>query len=167
MGIKGKIAWALLVPKVSMPLFQATYRELMNFLIQTSNSVEEINQKMKDVGFRVGELLLMDYADRIKKHAKEFHEFASTLSLAYRVNSGQDFTRVWMSDDKRTIKFSDDHCRLCEGVEITEMPGLQYCNLISGVFKAVMDLRGFEADAFQESCHALGDPTCTWTLKLI
>ncbi len=167
MGIKGKIAWATIVPKVALPLFQATYRELMNFLIQTSSSVDEINQKMKDVGFRVGELLLMDYAERIKKHAGAFHEFASTLNLAYRVNSGQEFTRVWISDDKRTIKFSDDKCRLCEGVEITEMPGLQYCNLISGVFKAVMDLRGFSADAYQESCRALGDPTCTWTLRLI
>ncbi len=103
---------------------------------------------------------------RIREHATEFHEFGGTLQLAYKVNSGQEFTLAWVSDDKRTIKFSDDNCPLCEGVEITDMPGLQYCNLISGVFKAVLDLRGFDGVAYQESCKALGDGTCTWIIKL-
>ncbi|TFG10883.1 hypothetical protein EU538_00310 [Candidatus Thorarchaeota archaeon] len=167
MGIKGKLAWALKIDKVSKPLFQAIYREMMNFLIQTSDTVDEVNRKLKDLGFKVGEHLLMDYAERIREHAAEFHEFGSTLQLAYKVNSGQDFTSAWVSDDRRTIKFSDDNCPICEGVEITDMPGLQYCNLISGVFQAVLDLRGFQGEAYQESCKALGDSTCTWTIHKI
>ena len=166
MGVRGKLAWALKIDKVSKPIFQATYRELMNILIQTSDNVEEINQKMKDIGFKVGEDLLMEYTEKIRKHASTFVEFSSTLQLAYKVNSGQEFTDVWVSDDGRVVKFTDDHCILCEGVEIRDMPGLQYCNLISGVFQAVMDLRGFNAEAYQESCRALGDSTCTWTIRL-
>ncbi|MHA1215870.1 MAG: hypothetical protein ACTSPX_00910 [Candidatus Thorarchaeota archaeon] len=166
MGVRGKLAWALKIDKVSKPIFQATYRELMNILIQTSDNVEEINQKMKDIGFKVGEDLLMEYAEKIRKHASTFVEFSSTLQLAYKVNSGQEFTDVWVSDDGRVVKFTDDHCVLCEGVEIRDMPGLQYCNLVSGVFQAVMDLRGFNAEAYQESCRALGDSTCTWTIRL-
>ncbi len=166
MGVKGKLAWTLKIDKVAKPLFQSTYRELMNILIQTSNNVDEINNKMKDIGFRVGENLLMEYADKIGRHAGTFAEFSSTLQLAYKVNSGQEFTRVEISPDGRTVRFIDDHCVLCEGVEIHDMPGLQYCNLISGVFQAVMDLRGFSADAYQESCRALGDSTCTWTIHL-
>ncbi len=164
MGVKGTLAWKLKIDKVSKPLFQATYRELMNHLIQTSSNVDEINNRMKEIGFRVGEHLLMDYADRIRKHAAEFHEFANTLQLAYRVNSGQEFTAVWVSEDKNTIKFIDTNCVLCEGVHIDDMPGLQYCNLISGVFKAVLDLRGFKGEAYQESCRAVGDEVCTWTI---
>ncbi|MGY5853988.1 MAG: hypothetical protein RTU92_10510 [Candidatus Thorarchaeota archaeon] len=151
--------------KVSKTLFQATYREMMNMLMSSSESVNDINQNLKDIGFRVGEHLLLDYADRIREHAAEFHEFGSTLQLAYKVNSGQPFTSIWVSDDHTTIKFTDDECPLCEGVLIDDMPGLQYCNLIIGVFQAVLDLRGFTGTAYQESCKALGDATCTWTIK--
>jgi predicted hydrocarbon binding protein len=167
MGVKGTIAWNFMVDKVSKPLFQATYRELMNFLITTSGSVDEINKRLKEIGFKVGEHLLVDYSERIKQHAKEFHQFASTLQLAYKVNSGQEFTSIWISDDKRTVKFTDKKCPICEGVEISDMPGLQYCNLVSGVFKAVLDLRGFNGDSYQESCRAVGDEACTWTIKLL
>ncbi|MCF2136027.1 MAG: hypothetical protein K9W43_02205 [Candidatus Thorarchaeota archaeon] len=166
MGVKGKLAWALKIEKVAKPLFQATYRELMNILIQTSDTVDEINEKMKAIGFKVGEDLLMEYADKIGKHAGTFAEFSSTLQLAYKVNSGQPFTRIDISEDGTVVRFTDEHCVLCEGVEITDMPGLQYCNLISGVFQAVMDLRGFNAEAYQESCKALGDSACTWTIRL-
>ena len=165
MGIKGKIAWSFMTDKVSKVLFQASYREMMNLLMAGSESVEEINRKMKQIGFKVGETLLMDYADRIRQHAGEFHEFANTLGLAYKVNSGQEFTDIWVSDDKNTIKFTDADCPICAGVEVTDMPGLQYCNIVSGVFDAVMELRGFKADSFQESCKALGDDACTWTLR--
>ncbi len=167
MGIKGKLGWQLKTDKVSKVLFQASYRELMNMLMATSASVDEINTKMRDIGFRVGETLLMDYADRIREHAVEFHEFAKTLQLAYKVNSGQEFTSIEISNDKRTIKFTDEKCPVCAGVVITDMPGLQYCVLVSGVFDAVMRLRGFSADSFQESCRALGDDACTWTLRLL
>jgi len=167
MGVKGKIAWSFMTDKVSKVLFQASYRELMNLLMSTSVSVDEINRKMKDIGFRVGETLLMDYADRIRQHAGEFHEFANTLQLAYKVNSGQEFTSVWISADRKTIKFTDADCPICAGVHITDMPGLQYCVIVSGVFDAVMKLRGFQAESFQESCRALGDENCTWTLTLL
>lgn len=166
MGMKGKLAWAIKIDKVSKTLFQATYRELMNLLMSTSGSVDEINRKMKDIGFRVGETLLMDYADRIREHAVNFAEFSKTLRLAYKVNSGQEFTSVDISGDERTIKFTDAECPICEGVLIDDMPGLQYCVLVSGVFDAVMKLRGFSAESFQESCRALGDDVCTWTLNL-
>jgi hypothetical protein len=167
MGIKGKIAWTAMTPKVSKVLFQASYRELMNLLMSTSDSVDSINFKMKDIGFRVGETLLMDYADRISQHAGAFHEFAKTLQLAYKVNSGQEFSNIWVSQDKKTIKFTDDDCPICSGVLITDMPGLQYCVIVSGVFDAVMKLRGFQAESYQESCRALGDDVCTWTLNLL
>lgn len=167
MGIKGKIAWIAMTPKVSKVLFQASYRELMNLLMSSSETVESINHKMKDIGFRVGETLLMDYADRISQHAGAFHEFANTLQLAYKVNSGQVFTNIWISEDKKTIKFTDADCPVCAGVQITDMPGLQYCVLVSGVFDAVMKLRGFQAESYQESCKALGDEVCTWTLTLL
>lgn len=166
MGVKGKIAWNFMTDKVSKVLFQASYRELMNLLMSTSMNVDEINRKMKDIGFRVGETLLMDYADRIRDHAGQFHEFSNTLKLAYKVNSGQLFTDVVISEDKETIKFTDADCPICAGVHITDMPGLQYCVLVSGVFDAVMKLRGFQAESFQESCKALGDEVCTWTLTL-
>lgn len=166
MGVKGKLAWTFKIDKVAKTLWQATYRELMNLLMASSESVDDINRKVKAVGFKVGETLLMDYADRIREHASTFVQFADTLHLAYKVNSGQDFTSIDVSDDQKTIKFSDAHCPLCEGVVITDMPGLQYCNLISGVFDAVMELRGFNAESYQESCKALGDSVCTWTLKL-
>ena len=165
-GIKGKLAWTLRIDKVSKVLFQASYRELMNLLMTTSTSVDEINRKMQAIGFRVGETLLMDYADRIREHAAEFAEFSSTLGLAYKVNSGQEFTDISISDDRRTIRFTDEDCPVCAGVVITDMPGLQYCAIVSGVFDAVMDLRGFRADSYQESCRALGDEACTWTLRL-
>lgn len=164
MGIKGKLAWSLKIDKVSKTLFQATYRELQNNIMGSSESVDAMNQKMKEIGFRVGETLLMDYADRIREHAVSFAEFSKTLQLAYKVNSGQEFTDVQVSPDERTIKFTDDKCAICAGVHITDMPGLQYCNLISGVFDAVLSLRGFKANSFQESCKALGDQTCTWTI---
>jgi hypothetical protein len=167
MGIKGKIAWTAMTPKVSKVLFQASYRELMNLLMSTSESVDSINFKMKDIGFRVGETLLMDYADRIRDHAGKFHEFAKTLQLAYKVNSGQEFSSIWVSEDKKTIKFTDEDCPICAGVHITDMPGLQYCVIVSGVFDAVMKLRGFQAESFQESCKALGNEVCTWTLSLL
>ncbi|MHA2603291.1 MAG: hypothetical protein AM324_014310 [Candidatus Thorarchaeota archaeon SMTZ1-83] len=166
MGIKGKLAWTLRIDKVSKVLFQASYRELMNLLMTTSTSVDEINRKMQAIGFRVGETLLMDYADKIREHAAEFAEFSSTLGLAYKVNSGQEFTDISISDDRRTIKFTDEDCPVCAGVVITDMPGLQYCAIVSGVFDAVMDLRGFNAESYQESCKALGDEACTWTLRL-
>jgi predicted hydrocarbon binding protein len=166
MGIKGKLAWAVKIDKVSKTLFQATYRELMNFLMSTSESVDDINTKMKDIGFRVGETLLMDYADKIREHAVDFAQFSKTLQLAYKVNSGQEFTDVSISGDERTIKFTDANCPICEGVLIEDMPGLQYCVIVSGVFDAVMKLRGFSAESYQESCKALGDDVCTWTLNL-
>ena len=165
MGIKGTIAWKFMTPKVSMVLFQATYREVQNLLMSTSTNVDEINQKMKEMGFRVGETLLMDYADRISQHAGEFAEFANTLQLAYKVNSRQTFTNIFISEDKITLKNTDDKCPICAGVTISDMPGLQYCNIISGVFDAVMKLRGFQAESYQESCKAVGDSTCTWTLN--
>ena len=164
MGVKGKLAWTLKIDKVAKTLYQATYREMMNLLMGTSASVDEINKKVKEIGFKVGETLLMDYADRISEHAGSFVEFSNTLQLAYKVNSGQEFTKVDVSDDNRTIRFTDAKCIICEGVMINDMPGLQYCNLISGVFDAVMKLRGFTADSYQESCKALGDSVCTWTL---
>ena len=167
MGIKGQLGWHLKTDKVSKVLFQASYRELMNMLMATSGSVDEINTKMKDIGFRVGETLLMDYADKIREHAAEFHQFAKTLQLAYKVNSGQEFTSIEISNDKRTIKFTDEKCPICSGVVINDMPGLQYCVIVSGVFDAVMRLRGFSADSYQESCKALGDDACTWTLRLL
>ncbi len=167
MGIKGKLGWQLKTDKVSKVLFQASYRELMNLLMSTSESVDVINNKMKAIGFRVGETLLMDYADKIREHAVSFDQFSKTLRLAYKVNSGQEFTAIQISNDKKTIKFTDDNCPICQGVVINNMPGLQYCALISGVFDAVMKLRGFSAESYQESCRALGDETCTWTLNLL
>ncbi len=165
MGLKGTLAWKLKTDKVAKTLYQATYRELQNMLMSSSENVDAINQKMKEIGFRVGETLLMDYADRIREHAVSFAEFSKTLQLAYKVNSGQEFTDIQVSGDERTIKFTDDKCIICDGVHITDMPGLQYCNIISGVFDAVLSLRGFKAHSFQESCRAVGDATCTWTLQ--
>ncbi len=165
MGVKGKLAWTLKIDKVAKTLYQATYREMMNLLMSGSESVDAINKKVKEIGFKVGETLLMDYADRISEHAGTFVEFSNTLQLAYKVNSGQEFTRIDVSDDGQTIKFTDAKCVICEGVQIDDMPGLQYCNLVSGVFDAVMKLRGFEAESYQESCRALGDSVCTWTLR--
>lgn len=153
--------------KISKILLQASHRELMNLLMRTSESVDEINNKMNDIGFRVGETLFMDYADKIREHSVSFDQFAKTLQLAYKVNSGPEFTAIHISDDKKTIKFTDDKCPICEGVVISDMLGLQYCVLISGVFDVVMKLRGFSAESYQESCMALGDETCTWTLNLL
>lgn len=72
---------------------------------------------------------------------------------------------MWIRNDRKTIKFSDERCVICEGVEIADMPGLQYCNLLSGVFQAVLGLRGFKGTTYQETCRALGDPECMWTTK--
>lgn len=47
-------------------LFQAIYRELMNNLMSSSENVDVINQKLKEIGFRVGEHLLLDYAEKIR-----------------------------------------------------------------------------------------------------
>jgi len=116
MGVKGKLGWQLKTAKVSKVLFQASYRELMNLLMSTSESVDVINQKMQAIGFRVGETLLMDYADKIREHAVSFDQFSKTLKLAYKVNSGQEFTSVKISDDKKTIKFTDANCPVCHGV---------------------------------------------------
>ena len=165
LGIKGRLAWALKIDEVSKPLFQAIYREPMNNLMSSSKTVGVINQRLKEIGFRVGEHVSLDYAEKIRQHASEFHEFGKTLQLAYRVNSGQPISSVWMSDDKRTLKFTDTDRQICEGAEITDMLGLQYCNLISGVLQAVLDLRGFKGESYQESCKALGDADCTWTIK--
>jgi hypothetical protein len=31
--------------------------------------------------------------------------------------------------------------------------------------KKVLDLRGFKGKSYQESCKALGDAVCIWTIK--
>ena len=40
MGIKGKLAWSLKIDKVAKTLYQATYRELQNVLMSSSENVD-------------------------------------------------------------------------------------------------------------------------------
>ncbi len=58
MGVKGKLAWALKTDRVSEPSFQAIYREFVNLLLETCESVDEINRRLKEVGFHVGGRIL-------------------------------------------------------------------------------------------------------------
>ena len=164
MGIKGKIAFALKMPKVARPLLQSIYRELMNIIILTSENDDEINEKIMDVGKNLAETLFMDYADRISKHADTFTELSETLGLAYKVNTGQEFTDISVIEDSKEIRFVDDNCILCEGVDVRGN-NIMYCNIVAGVFDAVLNLKDINGISYQETCKASGDHTCTWVVK--
>ena len=166
MGIKGKIAWNLMTEKVSQKILVSMYEYQFSKVVEKTSNPQEINAELKSLGEFVGERLLMDYAERFRQHAKEFSEFADTLKLAYKVNVGHEPSSTHYDPDTNSITISDEKCIFCQGVELPEeMKEVKFCNLVSGVFQSVIDLRGFKGEVDQVESQATGGKTCTWVLK--
>ena len=116
----------------------------------------------------MGERLLTDYAERIRQYASEFHEFSNTLKLAYKVNVGHEPSAIEYDKETSSISMSDDDCIFCRGVTLPEeYKDVHFCEIVSGVFQAVLDLRGFNATVEQKESQASGDSTCKWILHKI
>ncbi len=166
MGIKGKIAWNFMTEKVSQKLVTSMYEFIFSEILQSTSNPEEINQKLKDAGEFMGERLLTDYAERIRQHAAEFHEFTTTLKLAYKVNVGHEPSSIKYIKESNSIEISDDDCIFCRGVTLpNEYKTIHFCEIVSGVFQAVLDLRGFNGQVTQSESRANGASKCTWVLK--
>jgi len=166
MGVKGTIAWQFMTNKVSQKILQSLYEFYSNQLFMNTSDPAEINSKLREAGLFVGERLLVDYADRIKKHAGKFEEFASTLALAYKVNAGHEPTEAYYDPEKRSVIISDTNCAFCEGVELPEdLKEIHYCEIVSGIFEAVLQLRGFQGTVEEISCKTHGAKACTWELR--
>lgn len=164
MGFKGTLGWRLKTKKVSLPLMRSLYDLLANKLIETAKNSEEFNQGLRDYGKSAAGQLLMDYSERIAAHASTFPEFSKTLALAYKVNTGQDLTRAEFNEEENAIYLEDTHCIMCDGVEL-DSKDFRYCDFLSGVFEAVLDLRGFTGTVREVTCKAIGDEKCTWVMK--
>ena len=164
MGLKGKLAWRLKTRKISRPLMRAIYDVIVNQLIEETETPAEFNKSLRNYGKAAGEKLLVDYAERIAKHAQTFPEFVKTLAIAYKINAGQDLTRAEVNAAGDIIYLADANCPLCIGVEL-DSKEMHYCEFVAGVFEAVFDLRGFTGSVQEEKCKAVGDEECLWVLR--
>lgn len=168
MGLKGRIAWNFMTEKVSQKLVISMYEYLFSSVLAKTTNPLEINQELKNVGEFMGERLLTDYAERIRQHASEFHEFSNTLKLAYKVNVGHEPSTIAYDKGTDSISISDDDCIFCRGVTLPdEYKEVNFCECVSGVFQAVMDLRGFNAKVNQKESQASGAKTCTWVIQRV
>ncbi|MHA1840035.1 MAG: hypothetical protein ACTSVM_04420 [Candidatus Ranarchaeia archaeon] len=168
MGIKGRIAWNFMTEKVSQKLLSSMYEYIFSKTIETTTEPDKINNELRTVGEFMGKRLLADYAERIREHAVEFPDFASTLKLAYKINVGHEPSSIIYDKETDTIRISDTDCIFCREVTLPpEFKDVHFCEVVSGVFQAVLDLRGFKGHVEQVEGKATGDQKCTWVLKRI
>ncbi|MHA1410633.1 MAG: hypothetical protein ACTSQY_10075 [Candidatus Odinarchaeia archaeon] len=169
MGIKGWLGFHLKEKKISHKLFHSLMLSMVKTLLEeTGGNIEEANQKIFNIGVKMAEPLLFEYADKIKSHAGEFHEFSKTLNLAHKVFTGHEFSKITYSEDKKTITYAITDCPLCEGIILPgEYKGLKYCNIVPGIFSQILKLRGFKGTCTEIACKTQGAPQCVYEMKQI
>ncbi|MHA1238612.1 MAG: hypothetical protein ACTSSJ_05155 [Candidatus Odinarchaeia archaeon] len=166
MGVKGWLGFKLKTKKISLEIFQAFYMGVIDHLIVQYNSdIPKVNDALFKIGENMAEYLLTEYSAKIKKHALKFPEFKKTLSLAYKVFTGVDFSEAKYDPETDTIIFAAENCPICGGVENISYQGLKYCNMIPGIFSKVLELRGFSGTASEVECKVSGEKACKYVVK--
>ncbi|OYT30429.1 MAG: hypothetical protein B6U95_00385 [Thermofilum sp. ex4484_82] len=173
-GLKGAIGWKFVVPKISHPVFLATYQALITYIVKSvGEDPEKINREIKEAGRTIGTFIYSEYLMTAKGVvSKNPEDFARLYNLGFKVLTGKPFDRVsaFRSKDGKKFKiiWEITECPLCHKLA-SPVKGVKICNIFSGVVEAIEIPRLPEWGASkiqvdEVECRADGDEKCKWVL---
>ena len=142
------------------------YGSLVNTLLESSGDVEEVNNKLLDIGFRVGLRLAHEFArdrslDRIDSPNKVIEDI---IVKNWRNITGKspEFSPIKDSESNKKFELTFDQSIFTQNVNIPERySGLRYASLLPGVIRGIFEIFHYEVNAYLKDTPPQQQKPCT------
>ncbi len=154
--------------KIENPILVSLYSHIVEQTLSETNSVEEANQKLRDLGKELGFQLYMstDIESKTKETVTTREDVAKLIDVVFRALYDKRASEIDMDTARGSVRVSDKNCIWCQDVNLEGMRGFGYCEIFSGILQAILEFKGVQANVFQEMSRATGADMCTWNVRL-
>ncbi len=153
------------MPKIENPLLVSLYSQWVGRVLSETNTIEEANEKLREVGREMGFQLYLstELAERTNS-VSGGEDVPRLIDSIFRLLHNRKPSNVDYSSAD-TVRIVDKNCIWCQDITLEGMHGFGYCEGFSGVLEAILEFKGVEARVSQELCRATGDDNCTWNIR--
>ena len=157
------------MPKIENPLLISLYSYYVEKILAETESIEEANQRLRDLGKEIGEQVYLntEIVEKTKDSVTTREDVAKLIETVYRVLFEKRPKDVDMKTARGSVRITDDQCVWCQEVNLEGMRGFGYCEVFSGILEQILEFKGVDAKVFQELSRATGADTCVWNVRLV
>lgn len=157
------------MPKIENPLLISLYSYYVEKILAETESIEEANQKLRDLGREIGQQVYLntEIVEKTKDNVTTREDVAKLIEIVYRVLFEKKPKDVDMKTARGSVRITDDACVWCQEVNLEGMRGFGYCEVFSGILESVLEFKGVDAKVFQELSMATGAEACVWNVRLV
>jgi len=156
------------MPKTENPLLLSMYGQVVDKTLEQTKNIEEANARLREMGREMGRQIYLttDLVEKTKETITTREDVTKLVDSLFRILFDRKPTEIDMESARGSVRVSDGSCVWCQEVNLEGMRGFGYCEVFSGILESILSFKGVESKVFEESCHALGAPVCTWNIRL-
>ncbi len=157
------------MPKINNPLLISLYSHYVDKVLSETESIEEANQRLRDLGREIGQQVYLntEIVEKTKENVTTREDVAKLIEVVHRVLYDKKPKDVDMKSARGSVRITDDSCVWCQEVNLEGMRGFGYCEVFSGILESVLEFKGVDAKVFQEMSRATGADACIWNVRLV
>ncbi|MFW9833039.1 MAG: hypothetical protein ACFFEK_03505 [Candidatus Thorarchaeota archaeon] len=157
------------MPKIENPLLISLYAYYVEKILAETQSIEEANQKLRDLGKEIGEQVYLntEIVEKTKDNVTTREDVSKLIETVYKVLFDKKPKDVDMKSARGSVRVTDDACVWCQEVNLEGMRGFGYCEVFSGILESILEFKGVDAKVFQELSRATGADECVWNVRLV
>lgn len=157
------------MPKIENPLLISLYSYYVEKILAETESIEEANQRLRDLGREIGEQVYLntEIVEKTKDNVTTREDVAKLIEVVYKVLYDKKPKDVDMKSARGSVRITDDACVWCQEVNLEGMRGFGYCEVFSGILESILEFKGVDAKVFQEMSRATGADSCIWNVRLV
>jgi len=174
-GIKGSLAWHLMVEKVNLVLLKSLLHSLVGYIIE-KDGIDKTYDVLKELGKKAGKWIIMHYFEKTKPVADTVKDYWKAANLGIKIFSGQELDEIFyevLDGGKRVLlRLRSRKNPICKGI-ISPDPRIKFSAFIAGIFEWIQlelkkDIYGFKEVRVDETkCLTTGDDFCEITIEWI
>ncbi|MFW9806575.1 MAG: hypothetical protein ACFFFK_07595 [Candidatus Thorarchaeota archaeon] len=157
------------MPKIENPLLISLYSYYVEKILAETESIEDANQRLRDLGREIGEQVYLntEIVEKTKDNVTTREDVAKLIEVVYKVLYDKKPKDVDMKSARGSVRITDDECVWCQEVNLEGMRGFGYCEVFSGILESILEFKGVDAKVFQEMSRATGADSCIWNVRLV
>ena len=157
------------MPKIENPLLISLYSYYVEKTLSETTSIEEANQKLRDLGNESGQQVYLntEIVEKTKDNVTTREDVAKLIEIVYRILFEKKPKDIDMKSARGSVRITDDECVWCQEVNLEGMRGFGYCEVFSGILESVLEFKGVDVKVFQEMSQATGADAFVWNVRLM
>jgi hypothetical protein len=154
---------------VRNPLLVTLYSRIVDKVLATTESIEEANDKLREVGRSISTNLYLnsEIAQNTKETIQTREDVSKLVEVVFRELYDRKPDDIDMDTARGSVRITDEECVWCQDVHLEGMRGFGYGEIFSGILEAILELKGVDAKVFQEMSQATGSDRCIWNVRLV